>query len=529
MSKNFDMIATVDISLASPVVSEASFGNLLIMGPGPTGTPKVAAKAIKDVSVYGSLEELQDDGYVTSGENADPVGVAARVAFSQSPTPSEVYVAIRKQAVGASGARQTISDTNEVITSTVGQKPGLTGCELTFDEGGRRLFVELTGSITSVKNTGLVDTLTALTDKGYIVAVDGTEVTDAKSLKALPAFKDIAAMEKGAEAMPLTVTVEKEGALGVSYEVIVSYPDPEAANPVGPALGEAPLDNPGEAMESPADTAARAVGTSGWYVLCTAGIDSKHYEEIAAYIETTEKMFAYTEMGFFGAGEDGSDVLSIGSVYCRSMGVYGREYTAQADKDVPEANWYMNVAMAAAWLYYQPGSETAAYKKLAAVYPSSLTTGEMKALEAAHLNYFITVGGRNVTMNGQVVGNEWCDIIRFRDWLKNDMQTRVVNLFITSPKVAYTDPGIALVQNQMIASLEEGTKVGGVAEDEFDKDGNTIPGFTTSVPLASSLTASEKASRKLTKCNFMARLAGAIHKAALNGTLTYENLQREGR
>ena len=127
-------------------------------------------------------------------------------------------------------------------------------------------------------------------------------------------------------------------------------------------------------------------------------------------------------------------------------------------------------------------------------------------------------------MNGQVVGNEWCDIIRFRDWLKDDMQTRVVNLFITSPKVPYTDAGIALVQNQMIASLEEGTKMGGIAKDEFDEDGKTIPGYTTSVPLASSLTASEKASRKLTKCSFVARLAGAIHKAALNGTLTYENL-----
>lgn len=524
MSTNFDMIATVDINLASPVVSEASFGNLLIMGPGPTGTPKVAAKVIKDVSVYGSLEELQDDGYVTSGENADPVGVAARVAFSQSPAPSEVYVAIQKQAVGASGARQTISDTNEVITSTVGQKPGLTGCELTFDKDGRRLFIELTGAVTSVKNTGLVDTLTALTKKGYVVSVEGTEVTDAKSLKALPAFKDIAAMTKGSEPMALTVAVEQVGALGVSYEVVVSYPDPDAENPTGPSLGEPPLDNPGEALEAPTDTVARAVGTNGWYALCTAGIDPKHYEEIAAYIETTEKMFAYTEMGFFGAGEGGSDAPSVGAVYCRTMGVYGRENTVQADEDVPEANWYMNVAMVAAWLYYQPGSETAAFKKLAAVYPSDLSTGEMKALETAHLNYFITVGGRNVTMNGQVVGNEWCDIIRFRDWLKNDMQTRVVNLFITNPKVPYTDSGIALVQNQMIASLEEGTKAGGVAEDEFDEDGNTIPGFTTTVPLAASLTASEKASRKLTKCSFMARLAGAIHKAALTGTLTYESL-----
>ena len=102
------------------------------------------------------------------------------------------------------------------------------------------------------------------------------------------------------------------------------------------------------------------------------------------------------------------------------------------------------------------------------------------------------------------------------------MQLRVVNLFVTRPKVPYTDSGIALVQNQMIASLKAGQDAGGIAETEFDADGNEIPGFVTSVPLSASLSASEKASRRLTKCKFKARLAGAIHFAELKGSLTYE-------
>ena len=155
------------------------------------------------------------------------------------------------------------------------------------------------------------------------------------------------------------------------------------------------------------------------------------------------------------------------------------------------------------------------------MYPSKLSTDEMKALEAKNLCYFITVGSKNVTMRGITVGGEWADIIRFRDWLQNDMQIRVVNLFITNPKIPYTDNGIALVQNQMIASLKAGQAAGGIPDSEFDEDGNEIPGFQTSVPLASSLTASEKASRKLTKCKFKARLAGAIHFAELKGSLTY--------
>lgn len=277
-----------------------------------------------------------------------------------------------------------------------------------------------------------------------------------------------------------------------------------------------------EELEEPAVTIDRALGMTGWYVLCTAGVDPSLYEDIAAYIEAQEKMFCYTEMNFFSAGEDGENKPSVGTVYFRTMGVYGRETTDQADEDVPEANWYMNVAMAAKWLNYSSGSETAAFKVLAGVYPSELTSTEMRALADANLNYFITVGNKNITMNGKVVGDEWADIIRFRDWLKNDMQVRVVNLFITRPKVPYTDSGISLVQNQMIASLKAGQDAGGIAEEEFDEDGNSIPGYTTSVPLAASLSASEKASRKLTKCTFKARLAGAIHFAELTGSLTYE-------
>lgn len=72
--------------------------------------------------------------------------------------------------------------------------------------------------------------------------------------------------------------------------------------------------------------------------------------------------------------------------------------------------------------------------------------------------------------------------------------------------------------------MNRGVAAGGIAEVEFDEDGNEIPSFTTSVPLAASLTQSEKASRKLKKCSFKARLAGAIHFVEIRGTLTYESL-----
>lgn len=517
MSKNYDQIATVDIDIATPIVDDTSFDNLLIMGPAPKGESQAP-----DVGVYSSIAEVEDAGFVTSGDGADPVGVAARVAFSQSPSPTQVYIAVQKLTEDAAGAAKTIKEVNEIVKDTISAAGNVTGCTITFSESARRLYIVLEGPISGVNNTELVEKLTA---QGFAVSVDGSVITGLEDLSKLPIFAEIAAMQKGSEDINLVVTVEREGASPVSYGVTVSYPDTKkraAAVESSTAVEDTPIDTPDTVLEAPATTIARALETSGWYVLCTAGVDPALYEDIAAYIETQEKMFCYTETGFFGAGEDGANQPSVGAVYYRTKGIYGRESTGQADEDIPPANLYMNVAAVAKWLNYESGSETSAFKTLAAVYPSTLTSNEMKALADANLDYFITVGNKNITMNGKVVAGEWADVIRFRDWLKNDMQVRVVNLFVTRPKVPYTDSGIGLVQNQMLASLKAGQDVGGIAEEEFDEDGNSIPGYTTSVPLAASLSASERASRRLTKCTFKARLAGAIHFAELSGSLTYE-------
>ena len=102
------------------------------------------------------------------------------------------------------------------------------------------------------------------------------------------------------------------------------------------------------------------------------------------------------------------------------------------------------------------------------------------------------------------------------------MQVRIANLFFRSPKILYTDSGIALVHNQMIASLKEGVRRNGISSDEFDENGECIPGYKTSVPSSASLTASQRASRKLTGCKFSARLAGAIHAVEIKGGLVYD-------
>ena len=361
---NLNRIVNINIDVRTPAISAASFDNLLIVGPAPAAG---SAAAPPLVGSYGDLDGVAQAGWITTGDDADPVGVAARIAFSQNPRPAKIFIAVQ----------QANADTLE---------------------------------------------------------------------------------------------------------------------PVGITLN-------------------RAAQTDGWYVVCPAGIPETDFETIAEWTEAQTKLFAFTWVG---------DTVPVTTgIYFRSMGWYGRVTETQQAGDAPASNLYLHVAATAKCLAYPAGSETWKFKQLAAVVPGRFTSTLMDALEKDSLNYFSTFGGRNITMNGQVTAGEWIDVIRFRDWLQDDMQFRIYNLFIMNTKLPYTNPGIALVENQIIASLKAGQAAGGVAPDEYDGDGALVPGFTVTVPNSMNLSASEKASRILSGVRFSARLAGAIHAVTVNGVLTY--------
>lgn len=505
---NLSDIVNIAIELNQPVIDGASFDNLLIVGPGPKQSGKVQPN---DVGVYATIDEVIECGWNTTGVEADPVGMAALVAFSQSPAPSNVYIAVQKPSERAVAAQAVIQAANTAIETYVGTKKDLTGCTLVFQEDARRVLVTLTAVASKVKNTGLFDMLEALTVDGYMVHVDGIEISNLATFQALPYYESIMEMRSGSEAVEFAAVVSNQDGACVSYNVVVAYPEKGTAE-LGEIVRE-PLDSPEIELESVIDTLNRAASEDGWYVSCPAGIDENEYEGIAQWTEAHTKLFFFPFVNH--------EKIPVGSIYYRSAGIFCKETSEQEIAEIPEANHYLHVAYAAKCLNYKAGSETWAFKTLSGVYPSSLTSSVEKQLEEAHMNWFTTVAGKNITRNGQVAAGEWIDIIRFRDWLQNDMQIRILNLFIKNPKVLYTDSGIALVQNQMIASLKEGQNIGGIAEDEYDEEETLIPGYKTSVPRAASLTDSQRASRKLTNCKFSARLAGAIHAVEINGALVY--------
>lgn len=499
---NLDDIVKVDIDLNAPAVDNASFDHLLLFGPGPRlqmGAPP------SETGIYSSLAEVNEAGWISVGQNADPVGVAAMVAFSQSPQPSKVYIAVQKELEPLLDTMQvqviTTDSVGNLLPADAYQTPpeSLPWLQVIFRQqdltgGELSIVVEKDGVLIYGGNlTRLVADRQAYFQAVLGSAQEGEPVgLNLESSQLNGVYRVTLEAVSGDRKTTLDQTVRFDGTVATVVDSGFSAPE----------------------LEHPVVTLERALPYTGWYAACPAGVPEKQFEAIAQWTETQTKLFCYTWMG---------ETNPVGEVYYRSCGWYGKEYADQREEDVPPANRYLSVAAAADCLAYEAGSETWAFKSLSAVYPSVLTSTQMKELKENGGNYYTAYAGKNITQNGKVRAGEWIDVIRFRDWLQNDMQLRLFNLFLMNPKIPYTNGGIGLVENQMIASLKAGTDKGGVAPDEYDEDGKKIPGFTVTVPNAARLTASQKASRILTGCKFRARIAGAIHAIEVSGGLTYAN------
>ena len=501
MANNLDRIVQVNIDIASPAIDRANFDNMLIFGPAPKIPP---VRALPEVGFYSSLAEVTGAGFAAIGEHADPVGAAARIAFSQTPRPNHLLIATMQEAEASVENMEIgiVTDRN-YHSEAFGAAPDdplpqdLPWLQITYR---RRP----------------VSAMDVVVEKDDIV-VFGKDLPLTKNANAFLQIPLGTSAVPGGDHLGLDPS-----AFAGTYRATLTG---RARHRTTAATGMGVFDGTSDftrgvstktvdpAMMSPVETLERAYGTTGWYVACAAGIDESIYEQCAEWTEAHMRQFCYT----FLTEED-----PVSPIFFRSHGWCGLIRDGQYPGDVPQSNLYCHVAATARGLSFPAGSETWALQRVNAVLPSDMSSTLMRILEEGHSNWIDRRAGRTVTMNGQNRAGEWIDVIRGRDWLQNDMQLRIFNLLLMRPKIPFTNPGIALVENVMIASLKAAQDRSIVAPDEYDADGNLVPGFVVRVPNAMSLTPTEKASRVLRNCTFTARIAGAIHVVVVNGTLTYE-------
>lgn len=268
-------------------------------------------------------------------------------------------------------------------------------------------------------------------------------------------------------------------------------------------------------MEDVKETLNRAASEVAFYGYhLTDFKDEADVKAAVEWAEAHEKIFAFEYTDY-------SNFPVKNTNYFRSFGIFSGNADGFGADDQPKVNEYAALAEMAKCFGYQPGTETWAMKELSVIVPSVLGSTEKKELEDKNISMFLRYAGSNITIGGKMLSGEWIDVIRFRDWLKAEMQTNVFNAIKVNRKVPFTDAGIGLIEGAMNATLLKGQTVGGIAPTEYDRDDNAIPGFTVVVPKASDLTEAERKSRKLTGCRWSARLAGAIHAVEIEGYLTF--------
>ena len=240
---------------------------------------------------------------------------------------------------------------------------------------------------------------------------------------------------------------------------------------------------------------------SDWYAAVIAG-ESTNMIEFAKAIEGERRLFVTDQITPKAAKDQ--------NLY-RTAVIVGQE-----GGGVTAGAW------AAKCLGYVAGSETWALKQLSGVLAASLPPQrDQEALNNNGTVFSRMSANLNLTRGGKVAGGEWVDVIRFRDWLQDVMQTNLVATLINRPKLPYTDEGLAVIESSMIKSLEEGVKAGGVVDWRDNGEGQLVRGYTVTVPRAKDVPFNVKASR-VAHVSFSAYLTGAIHAIEVTGSFTYD-------
>ncbi len=256
------------------------------------------------------------------------------------------------------------------------------------------------------------------------------------------------------------------------------------------------------------DLAAIALEDSTWYTILCPFNSKAMADEIADWAESNKKLYvAQTQDSDTIQLSNSSDTGGSQTI----AGLLKAEAEFRTGLIYHSDNWaFADAAWVGACLPFDPGSETWAEKTLAGVAVTRLTATQRTNALAKYMNVYESVAGRNVTNNGTVGGNEYIDVIRFRDWLEANIAADVYVVLAQNKKLPFTDSGIAAVQAIILARLNAGVAVGGLSNN---------PKPVVTVPLAANVSTGDKAARTLTGVGFTATLAGAIQAASISGVV----------
>lgn len=238
--------------------------------------------------------------------------------------------------------------------------------------------------------------------------------------------------------------------------------------------------------------------TKDWYFLITT---STAVDDITTIAEAVEQD---NSREFFFRTSSKADLATIyAEGYTRTTGFYHTDVTKY-----PEAAWIGRCGSAPV------GSLTWKSKTLTGIQPLDINATELAAIHALGANTYVTKAGDNVTSEGKTMSGEYIDIIHSKDYIVFSIQYAIQKLLNQSPKIPYTDAGIAMLEGETRTVLKRGVNQGMIA-----LDADNLPLYSTAFKSRAEVDAADRANREYNDGTFDFELAGAIHKTKIRGTI----------
>ena len=242
-----------------------------------------------------------------------------------------------------------------------------------------------------------------------------------------------------------------------------------------------------------------------WYAVAIQSRLDDDIMAVASWVESRKKIFVaatadVTILDPIATTDIASRLLTAN--YSRTALIY----SAQAATTWPDTTW------AGGQLPNDPGSVTWAFKALPGIPGSVFPSAQISALEAKRATRLETILGLSRTIGGYTSEpGAFVDIIRGIDWLAQTMAEDIFVLLAQSPKVPYTNEGIAMIETVVRSRLQVAVNRNVIADDES---------LTVSTPDVSETSTIDRANRVLRDVRFTARLAGALHRVIVRGVVS---------
>jgi hypothetical protein len=455
-----DISQLIDVSIKIQDIPNTvvPFGVGLLM---TRNSPDVDTIAVGTYKIYTNTEDVATDW--GASEN---VMYAAEAWFDQTPSPASLLI-------GRAAAPIASVDVVTVVTGTDAHE---------YDV----FFGAVKVSFTSVDNT-IADICT-----GIAAAINAASVA--------VTIPPVTAVAGGT-----TVTITSQDA-GLSYDVTI--------NDAKMTLARTTQNH---SLVDDVMTIRQTVGGDQWYCLLIDNYNGNAFEvtQLAAFIEGLKKIFvvlidADPTSAFSDTSLPGE---LFASKFTRTMFLI-----TQTTNPTTDASQYTDVAIAAANLTYTPGSKNWAYTSLAGIISDNFTDSQIANIKAVKGNYYVPItSDTDVFQNGAVPSGDWIDVITGSDWISLNMQNDLLALFLSQPKIPYTDTGIGMIYNIVNKRLQMAVDNGILASP----DGGKTPAYTIQVTSADDITPTQKATRAFNAMTFTGLLAGAVNTVQITGTVTY--------